>query len=66
MTLHSIIVCLAARLQLYVSAAILIKCEEMLRRPRLAIDPEKVTASLRLSKQVAKTITSETDPDGVA
>jgi len=60
------IVCLAARLQLYVSAAFLIKYEEMLRSPRLAIDPEKVTASLRLIKQVAKTITSETDPDGVA
>ena len=47
---------LASKLQLYVSAEILEEYESVLRRPRFAIDPKKVTRSIQLIKKKAKQV----------
>ena len=60
---------LAAKVQLCVSTDILTEYEAVLRRPRFAIDPKLVTASMRLLKRRAhlvkptRTVTASPDPD---
>lgn len=60
---------LASKVQLYLSPPILTEYEEVLRRPRFAIDPKLVAASIRLLKRQAKLVhptqivTASQDPD---
>lgn len=48
--------CLARKLQLYVSKAILTEYEEVLRRPRFRLDSNHVTAVMQLIRKAAKTV----------
>ncbi|MEJ7709303.1 MAG: putative toxin-antitoxin system toxin component, PIN family [Pyrinomonadaceae bacterium] len=48
--------CLAQKLQLYVSKDILTEYEEVLGRPRFRIDLKHVTAAMQLIRKAAKTV----------
>ena len=56
-------------IQLYISAPILAEYEEVLRRPRLDIHPDKVTTALARIREAAElvnpttTVTAASDPD---
>jgi len=60
---------LAAKVEFYISPEILAEYEAVLRRPRFAIAPKLVAASLRLMKRRAvmvipkQTVTASQDPD---
>jgi putative PIN family toxin of toxin-antitoxin system len=60
---------LAGKVRIYLSPSILTEYEAVLRRPRFAIDPKLITASLRSLKRRAKlvhptqTVTASPDPD---
>jgi len=60
---------LASKVQLCISSDILTEYEEVLRRPRFALDPQKVAASIRLIKKRAimatptQVVTVSPDPD---
>ncbi len=48
--------CLAQKLQLYVSKDILTEYEEVLKRPRFKIDPKHVAAVMQLIRKAAKIV----------